>query len=44
MLLIFAILLLLIFAGIGFVSHVLWLGLILGVILLVAHAVGNKNH
>jgi hypothetical protein len=37
MLLLVAIVLLLLFAGLGFVSHVLWLGLILGVIIGVAH-------
>jgi uncharacterized membrane protein YjdF len=37
MLLILAILLLLVFGGLGFVAHVLWLGLILAVIIGVAH-------
>lgn len=36
MLLIFAILLLLVFGGLGFVAHVLWLGLIVAVIVGVA--------
>jgi hypothetical protein len=38
LLLIIAIVLLLLFAGLGFVAHVLWLGLILAVIVGVAHA------
>ena len=37
MLLVIAIILLLLFAGLGFVAHVLWFGLILAVIILVAH-------
>jgi hypothetical protein len=37
MLLVVAIILLLLFAGLGFVAHVLWFGLILAVIILVAH-------
>jgi hypothetical protein len=36
MLLVIAIILLLLFAGLGFVAHVLWFGLILAVIILVA--------
>ncbi len=38
MLLILAILLFLIFGGLGFVLHILWLGLILALIVGVAHA------
>ena len=41
MLLIIAILLFLVFAGAGFVAHILWLGLILGVILLVVNGISN---
>jgi hypothetical protein len=37
MLLVIAIILLLLFGGLGFVAHVLWFGLILAVIILVAH-------
>ncbi|HEY8728833.1 MAG TPA: hypothetical protein VIL94_04565 [Acidothermaceae bacterium] len=43
MLLILAIVLLLVFGGLGFVAHVLWLGLILVVILAVAHAVTRRS-
>lgn len=38
MLLILALVLLLVFGGLGFVAHVLWLGLILALIVAVAHA------
>jgi hypothetical protein len=38
MLLVLALLLLLVFGGLGFVAHILWLGLILAVIIAVAHA------
>ncbi len=37
MLLIIALLLFLIFGGLGFVLHILWLGLILAVIVAIAH-------
>ena len=37
MLLIFALLLFLIFGGLGFVLHLLWLGLIVAVVLGIAH-------
>jgi hypothetical protein len=37
MLLVIAVILLLIFGGLGFVAHVLWLGLILAVIIAVVH-------
>jgi hypothetical protein len=37
MLLVLAIVLLLLFGGLGFVAHVLWLGLVLGVIVWIAH-------
>jgi hypothetical protein len=42
MLLIVALLLLLVFGGLGFVAHVLWLGLILAVIVGVAHAITKR--
>lgn len=38
MLLFLALLLLLVFGGLGFVAHILWLGLIVAVIVAVAHA------
>jgi hypothetical protein len=37
MLLVIAVILLLLFGGLGFVAHVLWLGLILAVIIAVIH-------
>jgi hypothetical protein len=44
MLLVVALILLLLFAGLGFVSHVLWLGLILAVIVGVASlATGRRG-
>jgi hypothetical protein len=43
MLLIIAIVLLLLFGGLGFVAHVLWLGLILAVIIGVAHALTGRK-
>ena len=42
MLLMVALLLLLLFFGLGFVAHVLWLGLVVGVILAVAHFVKDE--
>jgi hypothetical protein len=42
-LLIIAIVLLLLFAGLGFVSHVLWLGLIVALIVFVAHALTGRR-
>ncbi|HEY2833704.1 MAG TPA: hypothetical protein VGJ14_14840 [Sporichthyaceae bacterium] len=39
MLLILALLLFLLFGGLGFVAHILWLGLVIGVILAIAHVV-----
>jgi hypothetical protein len=39
MLLVVALVLLLLFGGLGFVAHVLWLGLIVGLIVAVAHVV-----
>jgi hypothetical protein len=38
-LLVIAILLFLIFGGLGFVLHILWLGLVLAVIIGIAHAI-----
>ena len=38
MLLVLALILFLVFGGLGFVAHVLWLGLILAVVIAVAHA------
>lgn len=43
MLLIIAIILLLLFGGLGFVAHVLWWGLILAVIIGVAHMLTNSR-
>lgn len=43
MLLILAILLLLVFGGLGFVAHVLWLGLILAVIVGIAAVLGGRR-
>jgi uncharacterized membrane protein YjdF len=43
MLLVLAILLLLIFGGLGFVAHVLWLGLIVAVIIGVAHLLTSRR-
>mgnify|MGYP001554762728 CR=1 FL=1 len=44
MLLVLAIILLLVFGGLGFVAHVLWLGLIVAVIVGIAHALTNNRH
>ncbi len=43
MLLVIAILLLLLFGGLGFVAHVLWFGLILAVIIGVAHMLTSNR-
>lgn len=43
MLLILAILFILLFAGAGFAAHVLWWGLILGLILLIASGVSGTR-
>jgi len=43
-LLVIALLLFLVFGGLGFVAHVLWLGLILAVIVGVAHMITGKAH
>jgi hypothetical protein len=42
-LLIIALLLILLFAGAGFAAHVLWWGLIIGLILLIASAVSGTR-
>jgi hypothetical protein len=44
MLLIVAIVLLVLFAALGFVAHLLWLGLILAVIVLGVHLVTGRTH
>jgi hypothetical protein len=43
MLLILALLLLLVFGGLGFVAHALWWGLIIAAVVLVAHAVTGRG-
>jgi hypothetical protein len=43
MLLVVAIILLVLFAGLGFAAHVLWWGLILAVIVGVAHALTGRK-
>jgi len=43
MLLVIAIVLLLLFGGLGFLAHVLWLGLILAVIIGVAHMLTGRR-
>jgi hypothetical protein len=43
MLLLIALLLVLAFGGLGFVAHILWLGLILGLIVGVAHFVTSRS-
>ena len=43
MLLVIALLLILAFGGLGFAAHVLWLGLILGLIVAVAHFVTGAS-
>jgi len=43
MLLVLALLLLLVFGGLGFVAHVLWWGLILAVVVMVAHAITGRH-
>lgn len=43
MLLVLALLFLILFAGLGFAAHVLWWGLIIGIVLLVAHAVSGTG-
>lgn len=41
--LILAIVLLLLFGGLGFAAHILWLGLIIGVVLLIAQGVAGRR-
>jgi hypothetical protein len=43
MLLILAIVLLVLFAGLGFAAHVLWFGLILAVIIGIAHLITGRR-
>jgi hypothetical protein len=43
MLLVLALILLLVFGGLGFVAHVLWWGLILAVVIAVAHAITGRR-
>jgi hypothetical protein len=43
MLLVIALILLVLFAGLGFAAHVLWLGLILAVIIGVAHVLTGRR-
>ena len=43
MLLILALVLLLVFGGLGFVAHVLWWGLVLAVIIGIAHALTSRT-
>jgi hypothetical protein len=43
MLLVIALILLVLFAGLGFAAHVLWLGLILAVIIGIAHALTGRR-
>jgi hypothetical protein len=43
MLLLFAIVLILLFGGLGFLAHVLWLGLILGVIVGIASMFSRRR-
>ena len=42
-LLVIAVILILIFAGAGLALHVLWWGLIIGVVFLIAHIVSGRN-
>lgn len=43
MLLILALVLFVVFGGLGFAAHILWLGLILAVIIGIAHALTGRN-
>jgi hypothetical protein len=43
MLLILALVLLVLFAGLGFAAHILWLGLVLALVLLVASALTGRR-
>lgn len=42
MLLVIAIILVLLFGGLGFLAHLLWLGIIIGVIVGVAHFIARR--
>jgi hypothetical protein len=41
--LLIALLLILLFGGLGFAAHILWLGLVLGLIVAVAHVVTGSS-
>jgi hypothetical protein len=43
MLLVLALLLILVFGGLGFAAHVLWWGLILAVVVLIAQAITGRR-
>lgn len=43
MLLILALILILLFGGAGFAAHVLWWGLVIGIILLIAHTISGTR-
>lgn len=43
MLLLLALLLFLVFGGLGFVAHVLWWGIVLAVVVMVAHALSGGS-
>jgi hypothetical protein len=43
MLLFIALILLLLFFGLGFVAHVLWLGIILAVVIAIAHTLTGRR-
>jgi hypothetical protein len=43
MLLVLALILLVLFAGLGFAAHILWLGLILAVIIGIAHVLTGRR-
>ena len=43
MMLVLALLLILLFGGLGFAAHILWLGLIVGLVLLVADRVAGSG-
>ena len=41
MLLVLALLVLILFGGLGFAAHILWLGLLVGIVLAIAHVVSG---
>lgn len=43
MLLILALLFILLFFGAGFAAHILWLGILVGIILLIAHVISGSR-